>query len=272
MLTLWQYVSSLPWRRGPSSWAVRHCSWPVMCEIGDPSSIRDTVLPAASSPSILIIATTCPYSAHANHDPTDMAQHPEMYSADELAKSVLPSPTSSSPRNPPTNYPPPHRFAANTSSRPTEIHGSHVDSPAPPYATSPALTNTSFNSPHASPEPLQQECHELEARDRDRNLDEKVAREREYQRQVAAAASAGGGVAVPPAPAGGALPTRERPTTTLRQRMADFEEEEEEEDGDEVGGGAWAYSGEAVRVAPAARVVQVGVPRPPVGSILSLYT
>ncbi|TKA34501.1 hypothetical protein B0A54_14204 [Friedmanniomyces endolithicus] len=168
-----------------------------------------------------------------------MAQHPEMYSSDELAK-----------------------FAANTSSRPTEIHGSHVDSPAPPYATSPALTNTSFNSPHASPEPLQQECHELEARDRDRNLDEKVAREREYQRQVAAAASAGGGVAVPPAPAGGALPTRERPTTTLRQRMADFEEEEEEEDGDEVGGGAWAYSGEAVRVAPAARVVQLPPPYP----------
>ncbi|KAK0868567.1 hypothetical protein LTR87_014099 [Friedmanniomyces endolithicus] len=212
--------------------------WPVMCEIGDPSSIRDTVLPAASSPSILIIATTCPYSAHANHDPTDMAQHPEMYSADELAK-----------------------FAANTSSRPTEIHGSHVDSPAPPYATSPALTNTSFNSPHASPEPLQQECHELEARDRDRGLDEKVAREREYQRDVAAAGG-GGGVAVSAASAG--LPTRERPTTTLRQRMADFEEEDEEEDKDEEesGEGGWAYSGEAVRVAPAARVVQLPPPYP----------
>ncbi|KAK0366375.1 hypothetical protein LTR94_003465 [Friedmanniomyces endolithicus] len=169
----------------------------------------------------------------------DMAQHPEMYSADELAK-----------------------FAANTSSRPTEIRGSLVDAPAPPYATSPALTNTSFNSPHASPEPLQQEFHELEARDRDRNLDEKVAREREYQRQVAAV-TAGGGVAAPPAPAGGALPTRERPTTTLRQQMADFEEEEEEEEEAEVvGGGGSAHSGERVRVAQAERIAQLPPPYP----------
>ncbi|TKA29096.1 hypothetical protein B0A54_16206 [Friedmanniomyces endolithicus] len=169
----------------------------------------------------------------------DMAQHPEMYSADELAK-----------------------FAANTSSRPTEIHGSLVgpDSPAPPYVTSPSLTNTSFNSPHASPEPPQQEFHELEARDRDGGLSEKVARKREYQRQVAAASTTGFGITVPPAASAG-LPMRERPTTTLRQRMADFEEEEEEEEGEENNDeeesreGGWAYSGEAVRVAPAARVL-----------------
>ncbi|KAK0316799.1 hypothetical protein LTR01_000550 [Friedmanniomyces endolithicus] len=186
-----------------------------------------------------------------------MAQHPEMYSADELAKSVSPSPSPPPPR-PPTNQSS-HRFAANTSSRPTEIHGSLVgpDSPAPPYVTSPSLTNTSFNSPHASPEPPQQEFHELEARDRDRGLDEKVAREREYQRQVAAASTTGFGITVPPAASAG-LPMRERPTTTLRQRMADFEEEEEEDGGGE----GWAYSGEAARVAPAARVVQLPPPYP----------
>ncbi|KAK1060363.1 hypothetical protein LTR12_003684 [Friedmanniomyces endolithicus] len=165
-----------------------------------------------------------------------MAQHPEMYSADELAK-----------------------FAANTSSRPTEIHSSLVgpDSPAPPYVTSPSLTNTSFNSPHASPEPPQQEIHELEARDRDRGLSEKVAREHEYQRDVAAAAPAGG-VAVFPA---SGISRRALPTTTLRQRVADFEEEEDDY-GDGGEGGGSAHSGERVRVAQAERVVQLPPPYP----------
>lgn len=77
-----------------------------------------------------------------------MAQHPELYNADELAK-----------------------FAANTSTKPVELP-TPLDGAAPAYM-SPTLTNASTNSVNA-----QQEIHELESRD-------KITRELEHQREVA---------------------------------------------------------------------------------------
>ncbi|KAK3115116.1 hypothetical protein LTR53_005893, partial [Teratosphaeriaceae sp. CCFEE 6253] len=161
-----------------------------------------------------------------------MAQHPEMYSADELAK-----------------------YAANTSARPSEVAGSSPDGPAPPYLTSPAMTNASFGdhpSSHShqhsiSPEPPQQEFHELEARDK--LITDKVSRELDHQREVATAQQQ----------QHYGLPTRTHPT--LRQPVASAAGTEFDDDAGEGDSGS-AYSGHEVRLAQASPVVQLPPPYP----------
>ncbi|TKA70619.1 hypothetical protein B0A55_07579 [Friedmanniomyces simplex] len=168
----------------------------------------------------------------------DMVQHPEMYSADELAK-----------------------FAANTSARPSEVPGSTIDSPAPPYITSPSMTIASFITHPPSPShqtstspdpPPQQGLHELEAHD-------KASRELDHQREEVAAASQPS-----------SLPTRAHPA--LRQPLpassslagTDFEEDTENnattENNDNDNNSA--YSGAEVQLAQANPVVQLPPPYP----------
>ncbi|KAK4897196.1 hypothetical protein LTR27_005089 [Elasticomyces elasticus] len=161
-----------------------------------------------------------------------MAQHPEMYSTDELAK-----------------------YAAGTAARPAEIASSAIDAPAPPYitgrnSTSPALTNASFGTHslshggNMSPEPPQQEYYELEARDK--LIGDKVARELDHQREVA--------VAQQQFPPSRAHPTLRQPIASIAE--TDFEDEAENDDHGS------AYSGGEVHVAQASPVVQLPPPYP----------
>jgi hypothetical protein len=162
-----------------------------------------------------------------------MAQHPEMYSADELAK-----------------------FAANTTARPAEVDGAPViGEPAPPYVTSPTPTSGTFSSngsgSHHTAMTIQPGVHELEARHKGANGG---ADQDSHERHDSGGAQG-------PAYTHRALPHRDR-QNVHSWSGTDFEEDPE----------AATYNAQEVQIqiASASPVVQVRN-RDSINSVLSLY-